>query len=80
MIGPKSWRWRASCESQYEGAIHYLMSPGDRREEIFRDHVDRSGARWAAGPGCHCFSLREDGPQRRGYSGYSFELINSLWR
>ena len=34
MIGSKSWRWRASCESKYEGAIYHLMSWGDRREEI----------------------------------------------
>jgi hypothetical protein len=26
---------------QYEGAIYHLMSRGDRREEIFRDDVDR---------------------------------------
>ena len=26
---------------QYEGAIYHLMSRGDRREEIFRDHLDR---------------------------------------
>jgi hypothetical protein len=26
---------------QYEGAIYNLMSRGDRREEIFRDDVDR---------------------------------------
>ena len=26
---------------QYEGAIYHLMSRGGRREEIFRDDVDR---------------------------------------
>ena len=26
---------------QYEGAIYHLMTRGDRREEIFRDDVDR---------------------------------------
>ena len=26
---------------QYEGAIYHLMNRGDRREEIFRDDVDR---------------------------------------
>ena len=26
---------------QYEGAIYHLMSRGDRREEIFRDDLDR---------------------------------------
>jgi putative transposase len=26
---------------QYEGAIYHLMSPGDRREEIFGDDLDR---------------------------------------
>jgi len=26
---------------QYEGAIYHLMSRGDRREEIFRDALDR---------------------------------------
>jgi hypothetical protein len=30
---------------QYEGAIYHLMSRGDRREEIFRDDLDRSGAK-----------------------------------
>jgi hypothetical protein len=48
------------------------MSWGNGREEIFRDDVDRSGAKAAAGPRRHCFLLRGDGPQGRGYSGYSF--------
>jgi putative transposase len=26
---------------QYDGAIYHLMSRGDRREEIFRDDLDR---------------------------------------
>ena len=26
---------------QYDGAIYHLMSRGDRREEIFRDDVER---------------------------------------
>jgi hypothetical protein len=30
---------------QYEGAIYHLMSQGDRREEIFRDALDRSVAK-----------------------------------
>ena len=34
---------------QYEGAIYHLMSRGDRREEIFRDDLDRRAfsPRWA---------------------------------
>jgi hypothetical protein len=27
---------------QYEGALYHLMSRGDRREEIFRDDLDRT--------------------------------------
>jgi len=27
---------------EYEGAIYHLMNRGDRREEIFRDSIDRS--------------------------------------
>jgi len=27
--------------TEYEGAIYYLLSRGDRREEIFRDNLDR---------------------------------------
>ena len=45
---------------QYDGAIYHLMSRGDRREEIFRDDLDREDflksvgrslpKNWVAGP------------------------------
>ena len=37
---------------QYEGAIYHLMSRGDRREEIFRDDVDRKRFLEALGAAC----------------------------
>jgi hypothetical protein len=36
---------------QYEGAIYHLMSRGDRREEIFRDDLDRKSFLQALGCG-----------------------------
>jgi|Kansoi300Nextera_1026150.scaffolds.fasta_scaffold38489_1 hypothetical protein len=44
---------------QHDGAIYHLMSRGDRREEIFRDDLDREdflktwaqpAKNWVAGP------------------------------
>jgi putative transposase len=37
---------------QYEGAIYHLMSRGDRREEIFRDHLDRKSFLATLGATC----------------------------
>lgn len=37
---------------QYEGAIYHLMSRGDRREEIFRDDLDRKSFLQALGATC----------------------------
>ncbi len=37
---------------QYEGAIYHLMSRGDRREEIFRDHLDRKRFLETLGTAC----------------------------
>jgi REP element-mobilizing transposase RayT len=37
---------------QYEGAIYHLMSRGDRREEIFRDDLDRKSFLRALGAAC----------------------------
>jgi putative transposase len=37
---------------QYEGAIYHLMSRGDRREEVFRDDVDRKSFLQALGAAC----------------------------
>jgi REP element-mobilizing transposase RayT len=37
---------------QYEGAIYHLMSRGDRREEIFRDDLDRKSFLQALGAAC----------------------------
>jgi putative transposase len=37
---------------QYEGAIYHLLSRGDRREEIFRDDVDRKSFLKALGVAC----------------------------
>src|SRR5882724_10597489 len=37
---------------QYEAAIYHLMSRGDRREEIFRDDLDRQGFLQALGAAC----------------------------
>jgi putative transposase len=52
---------------QYEGAIYHLMSRGDRREEIFRDNVDRKSFLNALGAACeksawqvHAYCLMEN--------------------
>jgi len=37
---------------QYEGAIYHLMSRGDRREEIFRDDLDRRSFLETLGTAC----------------------------
>src|SRR6266853_5036041 len=37
---------------QYEGAIYHLMSRGDRREEIFRDDLDRKSFLQTLGVTC----------------------------
>jgi putative transposase len=37
---------------QYEGAIYHLMSRGDRREEIFRDDLDRRSFLQSLGVAC----------------------------
>ena len=37
---------------QYEGAIYHLMSRGDRREEIFRDDLDRKSFLMTLGAAC----------------------------
>ena len=37
---------------QYAGAIYHLMSSGDRREEIFRDDLDRKSLLQALGAAC----------------------------
>jgi putative transposase len=37
---------------QYQGAIYHLMSPGDRPEEIFRDHLDRKSFLATLGAAC----------------------------
>ena len=37
---------------QYEGAIYHLMSRGDRREEIFRDDLDRKSFLATLGAAC----------------------------
>lgn len=37
---------------QYEGAIYHLMSRGDRREEIFRDDLDRKDFLRTVGAAC----------------------------
>ena len=38
--------------TQYEGPIYHLMSRGDRREEIFRDDLDRKSFLQALGAAC----------------------------
>ena len=37
---------------QYEGATYHLMSRGDRREEIFRDDLDRKSFLQVLGAAC----------------------------
>jgi REP-associated tyrosine transposase len=37
---------------QYEGAIYHLTSRGDRREDIFRDHLDRKSFLATLGAAC----------------------------
>jgi putative transposase len=37
---------------QYERAIYHLISRGDRREEIFRDDLDRKSFLQALGVAC----------------------------
>ena len=38
---------------QYPGAIHYVMSRGDRREDIFLDDVDRQDFLKILAEACH---------------------------
>ena len=52
---------------QYQGAIYHLMSRGDRREEIFRDDLDRKSFLQALGAACektgwqlHAYCLMDD--------------------
>jgi hypothetical protein len=42
---------------QYKGAIYHLMSRGDRREEIFRDDLDRKSFLATLGAACQKFCL-----------------------
>ena len=37
---------------QYAGAIYHFMRRGDRREEIFRDDLDRKSVLQALGAAC----------------------------
>ena len=37
----RSRKWPANSRIEYEGAIYHLLNRGDRREEIFRDDLDR---------------------------------------
>ena len=52
---------------QYEGAIYHLMSRGDRREEIFRDDVDRKKFLEALEATC----------QRTGWEVYAYCLMSN---
>jgi len=48
----KKWAMARQLRIQYEGAIYDLMSRGDRREEIFRDHLDRKSFLATLGAAC----------------------------
>ena len=52
---------------QYEGAIYHLMSRGDRREEIFRDDLDRKSFLMTLGGAC----------QKTGWQVYAYCLMNN---
>jgi hypothetical protein len=50
---------------QYEGAIYHLMSRGDRREEIFRDDLDREDFLKTLGAACQKLGGRSTPNRRR---------------
>ncbi len=52
---------------QYEGAIYHLMSRGDRREEIFRDDLDRKRFQKTLGATC----------QRTGWEVHAYCLMSN---
>jgi putative transposase len=52
---------------QYEGAIYHLMSRGDRREEIFRDDVDRKSFVETLGVAC----------EKTGWQVHAYCLMNN---
>jgi REP element-mobilizing transposase RayT len=52
---------------QYEGAIYHLMSRGDRREEIFRDDLDRKSFLQTLGATC----------QKTGWQVHAYCLMNN---
>jgi putative transposase len=60
---------------QYEGAIYHLMSRGDRREEIFRDDLDREDFLKTLGA-----ARQKTGWQVHGYCLMSnhFHLVNGI--
>jgi putative transposase len=52
---------------QYEGAIYHLVSRGDRREEIFRDDLDRKSFLMTLGGAC----------QKAGWQVHTYCLMNN---
>ena len=52
----------------YPGAVHHVMSRGDRRENIYHDDVDRQDFLKTLAEACHkaAASEREPGRSRRG--------------
>jgi len=52
---------------QYQGAIYHLMSRGDRREEIFRDDLDRKNFLETLGAAC----------QKTGWQVHAYCLISN---
>jgi hypothetical protein len=50
---------------QYEGAVYHLMSRGDRREEIFRDDLDREDFLKTLGAACQKLGGRSTPNRRR---------------
>ena len=50
---------------QYDGAIYHLMSRGDRREEIFRDDLDREDFLKTLGAACQKLGGRSTPNRRR---------------
>jgi REP element-mobilizing transposase RayT len=52
---------------QYQGAIYHLMSRGDRREEIFRDDLDRKSFLQTLGAAC----------QKTGWQVHAYRLMSN---
>jgi hypothetical protein len=69
----------AVCEFNTTGAIYQLMSQGDRREEIFRDDLDREDFLKTLGAACQKLGGRST-PNRRWRSSSQRGSSKARWR